>query len=135
MSRPGLGRHRVLQEKGTSSSGAIAGVTAAGGCDATDDAIEELAIEMTEQDMLSFDFDVKTMESNPMRKMEEEEEEAATAEESSSSSGGGGAVASQQGTINPVMEENVLDILYDAAGRRYSHNKSTGETKWMDDDD
>jgi hypothetical protein len=101
----------------------------------TDDAIEELAIEMTEQDMLSFDFDVKTMESNPMRKMEEEEEEAAAAEESSSSSGGGGAVASQQGTINPVMEENVLDILYDAAGRRYSHNKSTGETKWIDDEE
>ena len=33
------------------------------------------------------------------------------------------------------MEENVLDILQDAAGRSYSHNKSTGETKWMDDEE
>jgi hypothetical protein len=104
----------------------------------TDDAIGALTIEMTEQDMMSFDFDVNTMESNPMQKMveEEEEEEEEAADESSSSGGGGAAaVASQQGTINPLIEENVLEILQDAAGRRYSHNKSTGETKWMDDDD
>ena len=62
---------------------------------------------------------------------QKEAEEEAEIEESSSSSGG--AIASL--VTNPVMEENVLDILQDAAGRSYSHNKSTDETKWMDDEE
>ena len=68
----------------------------------TSGAINETSIiELTEQEMKVFDFDVDSMESNPMNQRREEGEE-------SSSAGG------RQGTTtNPVVEENDVEISQD----------------------